>query len=576
MNKKIGLGIHDFKDLIENDYYYVDKTMLIHELLTIGAAVTLIPRPRRFGKTLNMTMLKYFFEKQFDGSSNAHLFNGLAISQYSEVMLKQGLSPVIFITFRKIKSTTWQECYEKLAMIIAEEFQRHEYVLSSNLLSEREKKIFISIRDKTMSASELTDALSNLSVCLYRFYGVRPIILIDEYDAPIHSGFSYGYYTEIINFMRELLCAGLKDNNTLAFAVLTGILRISRESIFSGMNNAAVYTLLSDAYADKFGFVESEVEQLLHDYNGHVNFNQVKQWYNGYRIGMPKVNEDGKQLFLTVYNPWSLINFIANKMTFGAYWINTSDNELIRSTMRKAKPEDKEKLKLLLEGYSVEQIIDDSIMFTNVDTNSSAMWSFLVFCGYLTWEQRTNMVNETVAQLIVPNNEVRKSLHMMIDMWFSDAGVSGQFATMLGALLRLNLDYFEEIFTETVIATLSFFDITNVQPERVYHAFMLGMMVSLADTYVVTSNLEAGLGRYDVVLTPKDQNKPGFIFEFKRKLKKDTTPLHEFAHNALKQINELRYDIHLRKNGVKKIAKIGVGFVGKEVAMAFDIVDYSH
>jgi len=571
IKKVISKGIHDFKKLRENNCYYVDKSMFIHEIFKNKTnEVTIIPRPRRFGKTLNMTMLQYFFEKPIDGASHAHLFDGLAITQYPEIMEKQGTYPVIFITFKGIKDSTWQGCYEKIVDVIASEYKRLDCILNKTFIEKDEQFFFNAIKSQKATQVQYENALKFLSMHMHRVCGTKPIILIDEYDAPMQSGFEFKYYEKIKNFMYSFFCAGLKDNNNLEFAVITGILRIAKDSLFSGMNNSASYSMLDDTFADKFGFTDQEVTAMLDYFQTPIEQEKVREWYNGYRVGLPKYDEQGREHFTMIYNPWSIIECV-NKKALGAHWINTGGHMLIQETMRRASAEDKEHLLKILDGGSIEKTISDTIVFRDVQHDSNAMWSFLVFTGYLTWKNRTPMLGKTTASLIAPNFEVLDSLKSMIAGWFSSYGIENTFKEMVKALININLPYFEELFIESVMASVSFFDVPKVHPENMYHAFVLGMFVSLADTHVVTSNLEAGKGRYDVAIIPKDKTKPGIVFEFKRKLKKDPTPLAEVAQGALEQIDERKYTLPLKKQGVTCIAKIGIAFEGKEVEMAFAV-----
>jgi len=574
ITKEIGLGIHDFKELIERNYYYVDKSMFIYELISKKTdKVTIIPRPRRFGKTLNMSMLQYFFEKHPNQSDNRHLFDGLAITNYPEIMEKQGKYPVIFITFKGIKSSTWEGCYEAITLLITAECKRHGIVLKNSFTDEHSQSIFQALITQKASQTHYEQALKFLSEHLYNVYNQKVIILIDEYDAPMQAGFEFNYYEEIKNFMYNFFCAGLKDNNYLEFSVITGILRIAKDSLFSGMNNSASYSMLDDTFADKFGFTEQEVTAILDYFKTPIEREKVREWYNGYRVGLPKYDEQRREYFTMIYNPWSIIECI-NQKTLGSHWVNTGRHMLIQETIRRASAEDKENLLKILDGGSIEKTISDTIVFRDVQNDSNAMWSFLVFTGYLTWKSRTHMVGETKAWLLAPNYEVLDSLKKMITAWFVSYGIENTFKEMVTALINLNLPYFEELFIESVMASVSFFDVPKVHPENMYHAFVLGMFVSLADTHVVTSNLEAGKGRYDVAIIPKDKTKPGIVFEFKRKLKKDPTPLAEVAKGALEQIDERKYTLPLKKQGITSIAKIGIAFQGKEVEMAFAIDVY--
>ncbi|KKQ48480.1 MAG: hypothetical protein US69_C0021G0006 [candidate division TM6 bacterium GW2011_GWF2_38_10] len=568
--KKIGIGVYDFKKIIENNYYYIDKSMLIHELISHSVEVSIIPRPRRFGKTLNMTMLKYFFEKPLDGSSNAHLFDRLAITQYPEIMARQGKSPVIFITFKGIKSPTWDECYKEIKTALAVEFKRHAYILQNPIISDFDKKIIIDIIDKKADMHDYKYALAFLSTLLWSVYQTKPIILIDEYDAPMQAGFEFEYYDEIKNFMYSFFCAGLKDNNNLDFSVITGILRISKDSLFSGMNNTANYSLLNGAYADKFGFLQPEVDTMLEYFQVPIPREEIKRWYNGYRVGRPKVDAQGNEYFTTIYNPWAIIECVSTK-ALGNFWVNTGGHFLIQKTMRYASATDKQDLIGILEGIPVSKTISDTIVFRDIYHDSSAMWSFLVFTGYLTWSTRTDMLGKTVAHLITPNLEVIDSLKTMVKSWFTGGAVTQlKFNKMLDGIRHGMPKTFLTVFESNVLASMSFFDIGD-DGENVYQAFVLGILVSLSDTHEVTTNRESGTGRYDVCIIPHDHTMPGTIIEFKQYDLETEDPLDVLAAYALQQIKSKKYTTVMHARNIKKIIKIGIGFQGKTMAWAFEV-----
>jgi len=568
MVKKIEFSLSDFKELIESNCYYVDKSMFIHELLNNNPrSVTIIPRPRRFGKTLNMTMLKYFFEKPLDGSSNAHLFEGLAITQYPEIMEKQGKYPVIFITFKGIKSPTWDECYKELRTAVSVEFKHHAYILQNEMVSDADKKIIIDIIEKKADIHDYKYALALLSTVLYKVYGTKPIILIDEYDAPMQAGFEFKYYNEIKNFMYSFFCAGLKDNNNLEFAVITGILRVAKDSLFSGMNNSANYSLLNDTYADKFGFTHDEVVA-IHDYfTLPFDIDEIKRWYNGYSVGSAK--EDGT--FTTIYNPWSIIECASIKK-MGPFWINTGGHFLIQEAMFHASAADKQDLIDLLDGRPVTKTINDTIIFNDIYRDSTTMWSFLVFTGYLTWSSRNDRVGKTVAQLAVPNFEVIDSLQNMILAWFKDERCEHKikFEEMVSGIRDGAPKTFLTLFRDNVLASMSYFDL-GLDGESVYQAFTLGILVSLSDTHEVTTNRESGTGRYDLCIIPHDQTKAGTIIEFKKYDTETEEPLDVLAAQALAQIKEKKYTTVMRARNINKIVKIGLAFNKKVMAWEFEV-----
>ena len=571
MMKNIELSLSDFKELIEGNYYYVDKSLFIHELLKNNPrSVTIIPRPRRFGKTLNMTMLKYFFEKPLDGVSNTHLFNGLAITKYPEIMARQGTHPVIFISFRGIKNATWTECYEKIIEIISAEFQRFNGILNNSFVEEYEQTIFTAIKTQAATKVQYENALKFLSMHLHRVCGVKPIILIDEYDAPMQTGFEFEYYNEIKNFMYGFFCAGLKDNNNLDFAVITGILRISKDSLFSGMNNTANYSLLNDTYADKFGFLQPEVDAMLEYFKVPIPREKIKQWYNGYRVGQPKIDVQGNEYFTTIYNPWAIIECVSTK-ALGNFWINTGEHFLIQKAMQHAGATDKQHLISILEEKPATKTISDTIVFRDIYHDSSSMWSFLVFTGYLTWSSRNDRLGETVAQLVLPNYEVRASIKKMIAGWFAGGAVTQlKFNKMLDGIRHGMPKTFLTVFASNVLASMSFFDIGD-DGENVYQAFVLGILVSLADTHEVTTNRESGTGRYDVCIIPHDHTMPGTIIEFKQYNLETEEPLDVLAAYALQQIKSKKYTTIMHARSIKKIIKIGIGFQGKTMAWAFEV-----
>ena len=569
--KNIGLGIHDFKTLIESNCYYVDKSMFIYDIFKHKTkTVTIIPRPRRFGKTLNMSMLQYFFEKHPSRPDCRHLFDGLAITNYPEIMAQQAKYPVIFITFKGIKSLTWQGCYEAIMLLITAECKRHGIVLQNSFTDEHSQSIFQALITQKASQTHYEQALKFLSEHLYNIYNQKVIILIDEYDAPMQAGFEFNYYEEIKNFMYSFFCAGLKDNNYLEFSVITGILRIAKDSLFSGMNNSASYSLLDDAFADKFGFVEGEVTAILDYFQTPIDRTKVREWYNGYRVGLPKYDTQGNEYFTMIYNPWSIIECI-NKKALGAHWINTGGHMLIQETMRKASAEDKKNLLQILEGGSIEKTINDTIVFRDMYNDSNAMWSFLVFTGYLTWKSRTNMVGKTTALLVAPNFEVLDSLKTMVIAWFNDEKMNrAKFDQMVMGIYDGAPKTFLTLFQENVLASMSFFDIGD-DGENVYQAFILGILVSLGQTHEVTTNRESGTGRYDICIIPHDHTKAGTIIEFKKYDMETEDPLDVLAAQALDQIKSKKYTTVMHARKINKIIKIGIGFRGKAMAWEFEV-----
>lgn len=545
--KYVPIGIDDFQDLIEGDYYFVDKSLLIKELLDSKAKVTLLPRPRRFGKTLNLSMLQYFFEKT--EKSNRHLFTGLNIEQCDDCLAQQGKYPVIWLTLKDVKTDTWAPCYEKIRTIIGAEFSRHLGMIKP-VLSNVEMVRVDALIAGTASQATYENALLDLSVYLERAYQSRVVILLDEYDAPIHAGYLKGYYNEVINFMRGFLGAGLKGNKPLNFSVLTGILRVAKESIFSGINNLEVCTMLCENYDDKFGFLETEVVAMLTHFGLENQLDEVRSWYNGYQSGTCKV-----------YNPWSIINLAKIGGIIQAYWVNTSDNALIKDLLRKCTPEMKEDLEIIAKGGRVTKPIQENIVMPDIDKNDDVLWSFLLFCGYLTFENYRREERSWLAELHVPNEEVVAVYETSFKNWFLDSTGIRDYTNMLEYLTDGQAMPFKKSFERFCRETLSYFDVKGDEPERFYHALVLGMLASLSKTHEVRSNRESGYGRYDVMLIPKDRAKTGVIIEFKSI---DEGTLETAVQNALKQIDEQGYETELRALGITNILKVGIAFKGKE------------
>jgi len=567
--KLIPIGIDDFKELVEQNYYFTDKSLLIKELLDSGAKVTLLPRPRRFGKTLNLSMLRYFFEKVVDrsytsihfpaentqyerGLSRRHLFNGLKIEQHADCMKHQGKYPVIWLTFKDVKTEKWDDCYEKIRKVISAEFKRHFDVIR-NSLSEQELRKIQDIIAETASHASYENSLMDLSHYLEHVYKAKVVILIDEYDAPIHAAYLNGYYNEVIGFMRGFLGAGLKGNNALNFGVLTGILRVAKESIFSGINNLRVCTLVQDSYANQFGFLEDEVRAMLTYFELENKLDEVRRWYNGYQSGSYKV-----------YNPWSIINLAGNKGVIQAYWVNTSDNLLVRDILKKSQPYMKEDVEKLMHGESLHTLINENLTLLDIDHDENALWNFLLLTGYVTFENYHQEGRFWYANLKIPNEEIASLYETTVLSWFKEKGISQDYLRMLRCLTQGDAAEFKRMFELFSYEALSSFDITGREPERLYHALTIGMFVALQGSHEVRSNRESGLGRYDVSLIPKDHTKPGIILEFKKVDIKKNETLESAAQNALNQIEERDYETELRARGLNKIIKIGIAFSGKE------------
>ncbi|MGL5311903.1 MAG: AAA family ATPase [Peptostreptococcaceae bacterium] len=548
VKKKLPVGIDDFKEIIENNYYFADKSMLINELLDKKSKVTLLLRPRRFGKTLNMSMLNYFFNIE-DREINKSLFDKLYISN-TDKMTYQGECPVIYISLKDIKVSNWIECFEEIKKLLKDLFNTKRYIREK--LDESEKIDF----DKIEFLNETGDfigALKNLSKYLFKFYGRKTIVLIDEYDTPLVTAHSQGYYDEAIFFFRNFLSAALKGNPYLEFSVLTGILRIAKESIFSGLNNLTVSTILDNKY-EYFGLIENEVEEALKYYELDYELEEVKKWYNGYKFGDR-----------LVYNPWSIINSI-NDRELNPYWINTSDNALIKQLLDKNDSKVLDDLKAVFSGNEIEEVITENIVFSDLE-DVDTIWSLMLFSGYLTYDrfEISDITGAKTYFLKIPNYEVQSFFKNTFIKEYSH-GKTAMYFKMLEDLYKGDMDKFEFKFKELYLSAISYHDTAN--SEKYYHHFMLGVLLTLGDKYIITSNRESGYGRYDIALEPKDKSNYGLIFEFKIG---DKNSIEDKAREALAQINEKKYDISMKNNGVLKVIKIGMAFSGKDVAIESEI-----
>ena len=554
MHKTIQIGASDFRELIKGSHYFIDKSLLIKEFIENGAKIILTPRPRRFGKTINLSMLRYFFDI-IEKEETKDLFSGLKIESEAEIMKLQGEYPVVFITFKNQKHINYKEFLDGMSNLISNLYREYEYLLDSNKLTENDKGKYQAYLKEEINTATLQNGISDLIYYLNKHYGKKVMLFIDEYDVPIQEAYLRGYYDEMIVIIRNLLTAALKDNEYVEKALITGILRVAKESIFSGLNNLEVNTILGFNFNDKFGFTENEVEELLKYYNLTEKIDEVKAWYNGYIFG-------GK----IIYNPWSVLNYIKNNaMGFMPYWINSSSNDLIKKLLLKGDNNMKLELEELIDGNSINKIIDDNIVMSEVEDSSDNIWSFLLLSGYLKATKTEVIRGRLNCELKIPNEEVHMFYENLIVKWFKETLNNQKYNTMLTALISKDIEVFEEIFSDFVMKNMSYFDASGEEPEKVYHAFVLGMIVSLADKYEVKSNKESGYGRYDVMLIPRNSLKLGIIIEFKRI--KDTSPktMDEGALEALNQIEEKEYEAELQDRNVTHIWKLAIVFKGKRV-----------
>ena len=551
--KAVPVGIEDFERIINEDYYYVDKTMLIEKLLINRTPVTLFTRPRRFGKTLNMSMLKYFFDVK-DKEENKKLFENLKIYD-SEYMSEQGKYPVIFISLKDLKEDTWEECLESIKDIMYKIF--NEYNFLREKLNIVEKRQFDKIWEITGNERNFKTSLLDLSNYLNKYYGEKVIILIDEYDAPIINAFDKGYYNEAINFFQTFYSSALKTNNSLKYGILTGITRIIKEGIFSGLNNLYVNTILSKDYSEYFGLLESEVIEMLEYFDMKYKIEEVREWYDGYIFGESEV-----------YNPWSIVNYVREK-EIKAYWANVSGNALLENMIDNAGESVYDDLKRFTDGESIEKYISDGTTIKSLLNNNDEIWQLLLYSGYLTKDEKQKEIDVTseytdVYNLRIPNKEIRKYFgNMFLNRFF---GTEVKTNTLIKALENGDIKKFEKTLGEIMINMLSHFDLDK-EMEKIYQVFMIGLVGFLMGKYEIISNDESGYGRYDLAMIPIKSNEKAYLMEFK--ISKTKKGMEEKAQKALKQIDEKKYDTKLKARGIKNILKIGVAFYGKEVKVVF-------
>lgn len=554
MRKTIQIGTSDFKKLIEGNNYFVDKSMLIKEFIENGADIILTPRPRRFGKTLNLSLLKYFFDIRTKEDTK-HLFNELKIYKEKEIMKLQGEYPVIFISFKGIKYDNFEHSLSAIGMLMSDVYKEYRYLMESGIFEEDEKRDFNKIINREADLVLLTASIKKLTNYLYKYYNKKAILLIDEYDVPIQESYMRDYYDNMILLIRNMLSDALKDNIYLEKAMITGILRVAKESIFSGLNNLQVNSILGYNFNEKFGFTEDEIEKLLNYYNSMDNIENIKKWYNGYVFG-------GK----IIYNPWSVLNYLIKKREgFMPYWINSSSNDLIKKLLLKGDNNMKLELEELINGSTISKVIDDNIVMSEVEDSNENIWSFLLMSGYLKAVKTENIEGILNCELKIPNQEVLIFYNNLIKKWFLETITNQKYELMLNMLISGNIRVFEGLFKEFVINNLSYFDVSGKEPERVYHAFVLGMLVSLSNNYEIKSNKESGYGRYDVMIIPKDISKIGIIIEFKKIDYFLDDTIEEATTAALKQIEDRKYEQELISKGVKEIVKLAIVFKGKEI-----------
>jgi hypothetical protein len=550
---KLPLGISDFKELREENYYYIDKSLFLKEVIDCDGKVILLPRPRRFGKTLNLSMLRYFFEAQQE--SLAHLFAGLAIDAETEVMQQQGQYPVIFLTFKDCKEPTLERFFGKISRLLKNLYEEYKRVIYQELTSSEQKDYDV-IVEQSGEIVDWEEALKFLMRLLHRQTGKRVIVLLDEYDTPIHAGQEHGYYEEVILFMRNLMSGALKDNSDLEKGVVTGILRIAKESIFSGLNNLEVFSLLEPEFEACFGFTETDIKGLIADFAlNSTDADNLRIWYDGYLFG----NQ-------VIYNPWSVLNFVSHRQRIPRpYWINSSSNALLRDLITQTDPSFQSQMERLLAGDTIQSPLNENIVLRDLTQNETNIWSLLVFSGYLKpvrWEFR---YDEPIYELAIPNREVASFYRQTIKSWLHQMVGSVRLPDLLQALTQTNWKTFGKLLKEMVLAVLSYHDTAGKKPESIYHAFVLGLLINLSDRYHIRSNRESGYGRYDVLMIPRQNSAPGFIFEFKKIDRPDDKDESAAMQSALQQIKDRQYATELQAQGVKRIWGVGIVVEGKQV-----------
>lgn len=558
MHLPVGTSI--FRKLIEykspisgEGYLFVDKTELIREVLDDLTEVVVITRPRRFGKTLNLSMLHHFFAAKVHGRPTKDLFIGLKIANDPVCMKEQGQYPVIFITLKDAKYKTFDLCLDHIKMQIANVYSEYRFLLESEQLNPEEQNLFKQFLENKADPVYWNESIKLLTTFINKATGQPAIILIDEYDTPIQEAYLNGYYDQLISFMRNLLSSGLKDNGFFKRAILTGILRVSKESLFSGLSNVEIYSVLDQNYCQYFGFTETEVNELLTKAKLPVDLRQTKQWYNGYTFGVT-----------TIYNPWSIIKFIKAKGEIVPYWIHTSGNELIRELVINSDSETQEKMGQLIAGNVIKAIIDEHIVFQDLQKNTAAIWSLFLMTGYLkAIKVNINADGDEECELAIPNKEVESLYKRIIREWLSGSRGIIWYQELLTALTTGRVEEFEAKLQNAIEEMASYHDTSKTTQEIFYQGLMLGILSGLKDTHEIRSNRESGKGRYDLLIIPKDANKLGIIMEFKAI--DDELKLVETAKEALLQIKKSKYITELHARDINSICSMGISFSGKAI-----------
>lgn len=547
MKKPLPIGIENYRELIDKDYYYVDKTLMIKDLLERGSKVNLFTRPRRFGKTLALSMLKTYFEA---GADNRHYFDGMKIMQEKKCICQMGQYPVIFLSLKAAKQPNFQMAYECLLEQISLEYERHAYVLDSDIILQEDKGKYTAIMNRSAEPSAYATALAFLSGCLKKYHNKNCIILLDEYDVPLETAYFRGFYDQMADFVRSLFESALKTNDNLEFAVITGCLRISRESIFTGLNNLEVNSVLNDNFAEYFGFIPQEVENMLDFYGIKEKSDEVKHWYDGYLFGNKEV-----------YNPWSMVNYVKTAVTNTVafpkpYWSNTSSNTIVRELVESADEGVKGEIEKLIAGETIEKPVHEDITYEDVYRTQDNLWNFLFFTGYLKAVSQQMEGNIIYLTMAIPNEEVRYIYQNTIREWFEQKQKKYDVSVLYEGLKSEECEQIESFINSQLTASISYYD----DAERFYHGYMIGILSRMSG-YEIQSNKEQGNGRPDIILKPFSPKQPAIILELKHAHK--FTQMEELCDRALEQIEERKYDAELVDEGYQSVLKYGICFCRK-------------
>lgn len=558
-HKPLPIGVEDFKRLVDNGYYFVDKTLMIKELLENKETVNLFTRPRRFGKTLNMSMLQRFFEAT--EKSNAYLFDGLKIAAYPEYMAYQGQYPVISISLKSMKRASYQEAYFEYVKLLSDEFERHETILQSDAVSEEDKLEFQKIKKRIAEPKEYNSAVKLLSKCLQKVYQKNVIILIDEYDVPLENAYHEGFYDDMTNLIRSCFESALKTNPSLEFAVLTDCLRVSRESIFTGLNNLKTYSITKNKFSQYFGFTQEEMQEILQTFSLEQYAETIAKWYDGYRFGLTEI-----------YNPWSVLNcidsYLQNDMVAcEPYWSNTSSNRIVKRLIEESNERTKSMVEELINGTPIHTQIFEDVTYGTIDVNQDYIWSFLLFTGYLKIISCETVGDETYYDMVIPNVEIKSIYKNTIRSWFIDHINRDSRTDILESVIHADAEKLEDLLCTWLTNTISCFD----EQENYYHGFVTGL-VSGFNGYMVISNRESGNGRFDLVVKQRSRWHHAAILEFK--VVEKYNQMTKACEDALKQIEEKDYEASLRDEQYENIAKLGICFCQKRCRVKSGGVDH--